>query len=32
MKASVGTWTVPKFRIFFSPVKESSILSQVSFI
>ena len=32
MKASVGTWTVPKFRIFFLPVKGSLILSQVSFI
>ena len=32
MKASVGTWTVPRFRIFFLPVKESLILSQVSFI
>ena len=31
MKASVGTWTVPKFRIFFLPVKGSLILSQVSF-
>ena len=32
MKASVGTWTVPKFRIFFLPVIGSLILSQVSFI
>ena len=32
MKASVGTWTVPIFRIFFLPVKGSLILSQVSFI
>ncbi len=32
MKASVGTWTVPRFRIFFLPVIGSLILSQVSFI
>ena len=32
MNASVGTCTVPKFRIFFSPVEESPIPSQVSLI
>ena len=30
MNASVGTCTVPRFRIFFSPVMESPIPSQVS--
>ena len=32
IKASVGTCTLPRFRIFFLPVEESLILSQVSFI
>ena len=30
MKASVGTWTVPRFRIFFLPVGKAALFNRAS--